>query len=91
MTKPTVLIVEDRGDPSVGIFSQSFQIPCPFFKNDVEPDALEYFRDKIEELYGEFTERRVICQYDFECMEPDLPEEVENLIQDAKDLAIFGT
>ena len=90
MNKPLFLIIRDHGDPSVGIFAQSWAIPCPFHKEDVEPEDLEVFREAAVLLYQEFNDLRVVAEYDFECQEPDLPPEIEERIQDAKDLALFG-
>ena len=64
------LIITDRGDPSVGLFPQSWEVDVPhLFEND--KDSLEFFREKIIEAYKDFCEGRCIAEYDFELKYPD--------------------
>lgn len=60
------LIVTAHGDESVGIWSDDFEIECPFEKEDVESESLEFFRDKIKELYKEFCDMGIRVEYDFD-------------------------
>lgn len=68
----TKLIITDRGDASVGIFSTSWEIEVPYeIKDDRnlssdDKDSLEFFRSKMIEVYKEFCEGRCIAVYDFE-------------------------
>ena len=71
------LIVQDKGDPSVGIFECSWEVECPFSQKDAEPETLEFFREEIRKLYQEFAEGRIVCEYDFEIKQGD---EFENQI-----------
>ena len=61
-----ILTITDEGDPSVGIFSQNWNIECPFNKDDVDQQNLEWFRFTISKAYGPFCEGKLIAMYDFE-------------------------
>ena len=58
--------VSDMGDPSVGIFPQSWTVECPFYRENTDDDELEYFREEIAKLYSEYAEGRLVVIYDFE-------------------------
>ena len=58
--------IRDEGDPSVGIFPVVWEMECPFTKSDMDDEQLEWFREKVAELYGEFAEGHLIVQFDFE-------------------------
>ena len=60
------LIVTLHGDESVGIWSSDFEIECPFEKDDVDTEGLEYFKEGIKELYKQFNDMGVSVEYDFE-------------------------
>ena len=60
------LTVTFIGDHSVGIFDHSFEVECPFEKNDVDSAELEFFRNSIAELYREFGDSKIHVEYDFE-------------------------
>jgi hypothetical protein len=71
MHESVKIIVVDNGDASVGIFPVSWQVECPFSKQnidngDIEKETLEWFRDKIINAYKEFAEGRCHANYDFE-------------------------
>lgn len=51
--------VSDAGDPSVGIFATSWEVECPFWKEDAEPEDYELFRTKLAELYSDYCEGRI--------------------------------
>ena len=59
------LYVTDKGDPSVGIFDETWEVECPL---DISDDsyASNYFREKIITLYSVFAFGRVTATYDFE-------------------------
>lgn len=63
--EPAKLIVNDPGDPLVGIFGSSFSIDCPFLP-DEDKEQLEFFRDRVIDLYREFSEGEPTAFYDFE-------------------------
>lgn len=50
--------ITDPGDPSVGIFAQTWFIDVPFLANE-DPENREFFRGKILELYQEFSESKL--------------------------------
>lgn len=62
----TTLYVVDKGDSSVGISEIEYAIQCPFYKIDVEDKELEYFRNKIIDLYQQYTDTRIIADYNHE-------------------------
>lgn len=61
---PMKLYVTDQGDRTVGIWEQTWVIECPFNKNDIDEDNLEWFRSEIERLYKEFCDGRIECGYE---------------------------
>jgi len=61
-------IVIDHGDPSVGINSVSWEVKCPFYKNE-DKENKEFFRQSIAALYAEFAEGRIDVRFDYEIAE----------------------
>lgn len=59
------LIIYDRGDKSVGIFSRQFEIECPFEKDETEKEELDFFKGEAVKLYSEF-DAASYALYDFE-------------------------
>lgn len=65
-------IIIDKGDPSVGIFETTWEVDSPWNREDIEDEDaiserdLEWFREKVKDLYSEFTQGRVSAIYDFE-------------------------
>lgn len=62
-------LITDLGDSSVGIPTTSWEVECPFNKDSVDAndkETLEWFRNKLKELYEDFAEGRLIVEYDFE-------------------------
>lgn len=59
------LIVNDPGDPSVGIFGGYFYIDCPFMA-DIDPAEKEFFRNQVLALFSGFTDGKLTAVYDFE-------------------------
>jgi hypothetical protein len=57
------LIITDFGDPSVGIFSSTYEIPCPF-DDDADIDALVFFKDEIKKIYSEYADGKIVAEYD---------------------------
>ncbi len=66
MEESTKLTVHDLGDGSVGLYPVSWEVECPFNKEDIGPRELEYFRSKIQHLYREYATGRITSEYDFE-------------------------
>jgi hypothetical protein len=64
--KETILYVSDKGDSSVGIYEIEYKIKCPFNKNDVDYKELDYFKDKIMDLYQQYTDTKIIADYNHE-------------------------
>lgn len=60
------LVVTDHGDPSVGIFPQSWEVECPFLMDESAPEEVELFREIILKVYQEFSEGKLSAVYDFE-------------------------
>ena len=63
MTKLTII---DNGDSSVGINPVWFEIDCPFNRNEVDEETLEWFRAEQIKIYKEFCEGSCMASYDFE-------------------------
>ena len=70
------LYVDDNGDPSVGIFSQTWVIECPFEYDENDTQNMEQFRIDIIRIYSEYAEGKITADYDFECYkdEDDNPD-----------------
>lgn len=62
----TILYVVDKGDSSVGICEIEYAIVCPFDKNDVDDKELDYFRYEIIDLYQQYTDTKIIADYNHE-------------------------
>jgi hypothetical protein len=61
------LYIFNNGDPSVGIFSEQWEIQCPFNKEDLHHENDEdYFKEKMLKLYQEFCEFKLYALYDYE-------------------------
>jgi hypothetical protein len=60
------LIVREKGDSSVGIYTRYYELDCPFEKDEVERYDLEMFRSGILEIYAEYAETTIDVFYDFE-------------------------
>lgn len=73
------LYIWDEGDPSVGLFSQEWIIDCPFTKDEVDEENLDWFKQQILDSYKEYCQGRCVCMYEFE-----LQQENEQLIQALK-------
>lgn len=58
------LIIEDLGDPTVGIFSRTFIIECPFEFGNVEIDEMKIFKEDMVEIYKDYADGNIIAQYD---------------------------
>jgi len=57
--------VTDHGDPSVGLFPCTWEVECPFHKDDDE-ETKEFFREHLSKLYGEFAEGKITIDFDYE-------------------------
>jgi hypothetical protein len=60
------LYVTDQGDPSVGIFAQTYVVDTPFHPDDYDTEEMDWFRKQIEAAYKEFAEGRLVLQFDIE-------------------------
>ena len=58
------LIVTNYGDPSVGIFPQSWNVDVPFSKDEI--DNLECFRETMLNTYRDYAKGKISAVYDFE-------------------------
>jgi hypothetical protein len=61
--------VFDHGDREVGLGSRYWDVECPFWKSEADNDTLEWFRNKLTELYQEFSEGKLTVHYDFETLD----------------------
>ena len=57
------LAITDKGDPSVGIFSQTWVIPCPFNSLKDDPELCEWFKEEQCRIYQEFTEFYIEAEF----------------------------
>ena len=64
--KPLKLYVTDLGDPSVGVFRETYEIDCPFYRDYASEEDLNFFKERIKIIYNEFSESRLVLEYDFE-------------------------
>lgn len=64
-SRDAIALITDRGDPSVGIMEKSWEIECPFY-SDADKEEVEHFRTKIKELYSEYSEGRIVVEFNFE-------------------------
>lgn len=49
------LIINDKGDQSVGIFPTSYTVETPLDHTD-DTDAIEFFRKAAIDLFSQFTD-----------------------------------
>lgn len=84
------LIITDFGDPSVGIFSATYSVDCPFEVDDTDKESIDFFREAMCITYGEFAQGKLVAEYDFEIenREFDLMEN-EDLFSDLEDTSFF--
>lgn len=68
------LFVTDHGDPSVGLFSQTWEVDCPFNREDLDGEGLNLFKTDIKKLYKEFANGKVTAEYEFEVFEAHIEE-----------------
>ncbi len=61
-----ILYILDSGDSSVGIQSQTWEIQCPFEKDDLENYELAEWKEEISKLYEPSIEGVMYAYYDFE-------------------------
>jgi len=75
------LYITDGGDPSVGIFSQTYTVETPFTPENAYPDDLIWFKRQMENVYKEFAEGRLTLWYEHECeKDTDEPDDFECLV-----------
>ena len=55
------LVIEDRGDMSVGLFPQSWEIETPF--HDLEMGVMIWFADEMMKVYSEFCNGKTTYSY----------------------------
>lgn len=70
-SKPAMLYVTDKADPSVGLFPCGWDVPAPFTKKEVkncavDKELIEFFRTEIIKVYQEYAQGQVVAEYDFE-------------------------
>lgn len=61
-----VATITDLGDPSVGIFSASWTIQCPFNAQEASEEDLDYFRTTLKELYLGYCDGQTIVSFSCE-------------------------
>ena len=71
------LFVTDKGDESVGIFAQTWEVECPFDAGDFDDESVEFFRTEVKRLYSRFVDAPVVAEYDYEKDLPDFFAEIE--------------
>ncbi len=59
------LFITDHADPSVGLMPSNYEIDVPFEK-DSDKEALDDFRNKVEEIYKTYSFGEITLLYDFE-------------------------
>jgi len=95
---PVILHINDSGDQSVGIFSQSWQIPCPF-SPDEDQDIQDIFKKDIADIYAPFCDGRMTALFDYEYKQieeqcfPDyaptpVPDTPEPVVDGSKELIL---
>ena len=47
--------ITDHGDPSVGFFPITYTVECPFTKEDIDSDERVEFRQRLFQLYLDFS------------------------------------
>ena len=60
------LFITDHGDPSVGVFPQTFTIEAPFECTEDDFEVREWFRLEQVEIYKELAFGALTAEYDFE-------------------------
>ena len=60
------LIVIDKADPSAGILESTYEITCPFERNEVDEHDLKDFKWIVTCLYSHFAVGKLQVLYDFE-------------------------
>lgn len=65
-----ILHIEDKGDPSVGIWPTSWCVQAPFDEK-MDDENKKWFKERIKEIYYEFSEGKLILEYDYELKRPD--------------------
>lgn len=66
------LFITDKGDPSVGIFETGWVVEAPVYIKDTnnisedEKEELEFFCEKMIEVYKEFCDGKCIAYYDYQ-------------------------
>jgi hypothetical protein len=63
------LFIFNAGDDSVGLNPIEYSVECPFERNEVEQNDLEYFRELQVNCFSEFLDLKVRGIYDFEFKE----------------------
>tara|TARA_R110000868_G_scaffold12456_7_gene59517 strand:+ start:445 stop:645 length:201 start_codon:yes stop_codon:yes gene_type:complete len=60
------LYIKDEGDPSVGIFPQTYTVETPFTGGHEDKDDMEWFKSRMLDTYREFSEGSLILWYENE-------------------------
>lgn len=93
LPKHTAVIayVQDDGDPSVGIFAQTWEVVCPFWAEDAEQEDYTCFKETLTELYSGYCEGRVHVYFntDHTCY-IDFLNKDNNFKQERKTFTCYG-
>ena len=60
------LFIFCNGDESVGLSSSEYSIECPFEKNEVDQNDIDYFRELQVNVFSEFLDLKARGLYDYE-------------------------
>lgn len=67
------LFVTAPGDPSVGIFPQTFSVDCPFDEH-ADQENKDWFRDQIAAVFLEMLDEKIWAEYDYESRERSIED-----------------
>lgn len=62
---PVNLIVRDEGNRSLEIAPNTWVVPYPFCKEDADEDDMDFFKDRILDIYSNYGHGKLAAEYDF--------------------------
>lgn len=63
-TANVIAIVEDMGDPSVGLMPIKYMVEMPFVPEDILDNDLDYFRNALSDIYKEYAQGNIRVYFD---------------------------